>query len=92
MNYYVLIPDRKQTFQCDSFKEAYKLAYGKQRKYNTTIILESYICVSHKTWRTTRYLFATCFGYNCIVYQVDDEPRTFALREYKECEIYATSN
>lgn len=33
MNYYVLIPDRKQAFQCDSFNEAYKLAYGKQRKY-----------------------------------------------------------
>lgn len=24
MNYYALIPDRKQAFQCDSFRETYK--------------------------------------------------------------------
>lgn len=89
MNYYVLIPNRKQVVQCDSFKEAYKLAYGSQRKYNCTIILDVH------DWNRRikyRYFFATRFGYNCVVYQVDGEPRTFALRDYKECEIYATSN
>lgn len=69
---YVYYLDEKLAFECDSFKEAYKMckSYNFKTGKRAQLISENHNSI----------IFANAFNYHCIIYGKSDDKKTFALR------------
>ena len=70
---YAYYLDAETAFECDSFKEAYKLckSYNFRTEKVAMLVSENHNII----------LFANAFGCHCVIFGEADNKKTFALRE-----------